>query len=62
MDNLLDVAELAPYGQATTYGDVAYIVGNGCDARIVGAAMAIVKDATARIELLFHRKSVQGAR
>jgi len=39
-----EVVRLVPYGQVTTYGDVAHIVGDGCDARLVGAAMAMVKD------------------
>lgn len=28
-----------PYGQAATYGDIAVIVGGGCDGRVVGYAL-----------------------
>ena len=34
------VASQIPAGQVATYGDIAQIVGRGCDARIVGYAMA----------------------
>ena len=33
-----------PRGVVTTYGDVAKIVGPGCDARVVGYAMAVCPD------------------
>ena len=33
-----------PRGKVTTYGDVAQLVGQGCDARLVGYAMANCPD------------------
>jgi methylated-DNA-protein-cysteine methyltransferase related protein len=33
------VAEQIPYGKVATYGDIATIVGGGCDARTVGYAL-----------------------
>jgi methylated-DNA-protein-cysteine methyltransferase-like protein len=41
---IYEVVCQVPPGQVTTYGDVAAIVDEGCDARLVGAAMAQVKD------------------
>jgi methylated-DNA-protein-cysteine methyltransferase related protein len=35
-----DIVRQVPYGRVTTYGDVAHLVGPGCDARVVGYAMA----------------------
>ncbi len=35
-----DIVRQVPHGKVTTYGDVAQLVGQGCDARIVGYAMA----------------------
>ena len=39
-----DVVRQVPRGKVTTYGDVAALVGQGCDARIVGYAMAVCPD------------------
>ena len=36
---IYEVVQQVPRGQVTTYGDVALIVGDGCDARTVGAAL-----------------------
>jgi methylated-DNA-protein-cysteine methyltransferase-like protein len=41
---IYEVVKQVPWGQVTTYGDVAHIVGAGCDARLVGYAMAGVSD------------------
>jgi methylated-DNA-protein-cysteine methyltransferase-like protein len=41
---IYEVVQQVPSGMVTTYGDVAHIVGDGCDARIVGTAMGLVKD------------------
>jgi len=41
---IYEVVKQAPWGKVTTYGDVAKIVGAGCDARLVGYAMAGVDD------------------
>jgi methylated-DNA-protein-cysteine methyltransferase-like protein len=41
---IYEVVKLVPSGQVTSYGNVATIVGQGCDARLVGYAMAGVKD------------------
>src|SRR5512143_98542 len=39
-----DLVRQVPYGKVTTYGDVAQLVGEGCDARLVGYAMANCPD------------------
>ena len=39
-----DVVRQVPRGKVTTYGDVAQLVGSGCDARVVGYAMAVCPD------------------
>jgi methylated-DNA-protein-cysteine methyltransferase related protein len=42
---IYEVVKQVPPGRVTTYGAVAQVVGEeGCDARLVGAAMALVKD------------------
>ncbi len=41
---IYDVVRQVPRGKVTTYGDVAALVGQGCDARIVGYAMAVCPD------------------
>jgi methylated-DNA-protein-cysteine methyltransferase-like protein len=41
---IYEVVQQVPSGMVTTYGDVAHIVGDGCDARIVGTAMGLVQD------------------
>ncbi len=38
-ERIYQVVEQVPRGQVSTYGDIALIVGGGCDARIVGLAM-----------------------
>lgn len=38
-ERIYTVAEQVPRGQVATYGDLATIVGEGCDARIVGHAL-----------------------
>ena len=38
-DKIYTVAEQIPYGMVATYGDIATIVGGGCDARTVGYAL-----------------------
>ena len=42
--HIYQVVRQVPRGQVTTYGDVALIVGQGCDARIAGYAMANCPD------------------
>jgi methylated-DNA-protein-cysteine methyltransferase-like protein len=39
-----DIVRQVPRGKVTTYGDVAQLVGPGCDARVVGYAMAACPD------------------
>lgn len=39
-----DIVRQVPSGRVTTYGDVAQLVGQGCDARVVGYAMAACPD------------------
>jgi methylated-DNA-protein-cysteine methyltransferase-like protein len=41
---IYEVVKQVPWGKVTTYGAVAQIVGAGCDARLVGYAMAGVND------------------
>lgn len=41
---IYEVVRQTPRGQVTTYGDVARRVGAGCDARLVGYAMANCPD------------------
>lgn len=36
---IYDVVAQVPFGIVATYGDIAFIVGRGCDARLVGTAM-----------------------
>ena len=36
---IYDAAEQVPYGMVATYGDIATIVGGGCEARTVGYAL-----------------------
>jgi methylated-DNA-protein-cysteine methyltransferase-like protein len=39
-----DIVRQVPRGKVTTYGDVAQLVGQGCDARLAGYAMAACPD------------------
>jgi len=41
---IYDVVRQVPRGKVTTYGDVAQLIGQGCDARLVGYAMADCPD------------------
>ena len=41
---IYEVVSQVPRGRVTTYGAIAHIVGRGCDARLVGYAMAGVND------------------
>jgi methylated-DNA-protein-cysteine methyltransferase-like protein len=43
---IYEVVRQVPRGRVTTYGAVAHIVGAGCDARLVGYAMAGLSDDT----------------
>jgi methylated-DNA-protein-cysteine methyltransferase-like protein len=38
-EKIYEVAAQVPHGEVATYGDIATIVGGGCDARTVGYAM-----------------------
>ena len=38
-ERIYQIVDLVPHGQVSTYGDIALIVGNGCDARLVGLAL-----------------------
>lgn len=38
-ERIYQIVELVPRGQVSTYGDIAHIVGGGCDARLVGLAL-----------------------
>ena len=38
-EKIYTVCEQIPYGMVTSYGDIAAIVGGGCDARTVGYAL-----------------------
>jgi methylated-DNA-protein-cysteine methyltransferase-like protein len=37
---IYDLVRQVPRGKVTTYGDIAQLIGPGCDARLVGYAMA----------------------
>lgn len=37
---IYDVAAQIPHGDVATYGDIATIIGGGCDARAIGMALA----------------------
>jgi methylated-DNA-protein-cysteine methyltransferase-like protein len=41
---IYDIVRQVPRGKVTTYGDVAQLIGQGCDARLVGYAMANCPD------------------
>jgi methylated-DNA-protein-cysteine methyltransferase-like protein len=41
---IYDLVRQVPRGKITTYGDVSQLVGQGCDARVVGYAMAACPD------------------
>ena len=41
---IYEVVRQIPRGKVTTYGDVAQLIGPGCDARLVGYAMANCPD------------------
>jgi methylated-DNA-protein-cysteine methyltransferase-like protein len=44
VERIYQVVEQVPRGLVTTYGDVATIVGAGCDARMVGEALGALDD------------------
>ncbi|MDZ4718878.1 MAG: MGMT family protein [Roseiflexaceae bacterium] len=41
-DRIYLVVEQIPHGRVSTYGDVALIVGGGCEARVVGDALGAI--------------------
>lgn len=48
-ERIYQVVEQVPPGQVSTYGDIALIVGGGCDARIVGLAMGDLGPRAAKV-------------
>lgn len=48
-ERIYKVVEQIPHGKVLTYGDVAAIVGDGCDARIVGHAMGALGPRSAQV-------------
>ena len=46
----------------TTYGDVAQIVGDGCDARMVGAALGMVNDSEVPWQRVINAKGMISTR
>ncbi|HEX8437898.1 MGMT family protein [Archangium sp.] len=48
-ERIYQVVEQVPRGQVSTYGDIALIVGGGCDARIVGLAMGDLGPRAAKV-------------
>ena len=48
-ERIYQVCEQVPSGQVATYGDIAAIVGQGCDARTVGHAMAALGSRAASV-------------
>lgn len=47
-ERIYRVAEQIPAGRVASYGDVAAVVGGGCEARVVGDALGSMPDAWAR--------------
>lgn len=48
-ERIYQVVEQVPRGQVSTYGDIALIVGGGCEARIVGLAMGDLGPRAAKV-------------
>ena len=48
-ERIYQVVEQVPRGQVSTYGDIAAIVGGGCEARIVGLAMGDLGPRAAKV-------------
>ncbi|PTL82807.1 MGMT family protein [Vitiosangium sp. GDMCC 1.1324] len=48
-ERIYQVVEQVPRGQVSTYGDIAIIVGGGCDARVVGLAMGDLGPRAAKV-------------
>jgi methylated-DNA-protein-cysteine methyltransferase-like protein len=48
-ERIYQVVEQVPRGQVSTYGDIAIVVGGGCDARIVGLAMGDLGPRAAKV-------------
>ncbi|NBD09378.1 MULTISPECIES: MGMT family protein [Corallococcus] len=48
-ERIYRVCEQVPAGKVATYGDIAAIVGGGCDARMVGHAMAALGSRAAKV-------------
>ncbi|RKH01112.1 6-O-methylguanine DNA methyltransferase [Corallococcus sp. CA053C] len=48
-ERIYQACEQVPSGQVATYGDIAAIVGQGCDARTVGHAMAALGSRAASV-------------
>lgn len=59
---IYEVVGQVPYGRVTTYGDVANMVGDGCDARMVGAAMGQVRHDEAPWQRVVNAKGTISAR
>ncbi len=47
-ERIYEVVEQIPAGKASSYGDVALVVGGGCDGRIVGHALGALGAARAK--------------
>ena len=61
---IYEVVEQVPSGRVTTYGDVAAVVGDNCDARVVGEALAEVKNPAVPWQRVINAKgmiSLRGA-
>lgn len=48
-ERIYQVVEQVPRGQVSTYGDIALIVGGGCEARTVGLAMGDLGPRAAKV-------------
>jgi methylated-DNA-protein-cysteine methyltransferase-like protein len=59
---IYEVVGLVPYGHVTTYGDIATVVGDGCDARLVGAAMSQVRNNEVPWQRVVNAKGTISAR
>ena len=48
-ERIYQIVERVPLGQVSTYGDIALIVGGGCDARLVGLALGDLGSRATRV-------------
>ena len=59
---IYEVVKQVPAGCVATYGEIAQVVGAGCDARHVGAVLALVKDPEVPWQRVINAKGAISAR